>query len=303
MNNQMNNNNNLYIILKYALNKNIYEIISSIKKFCFSYLSLSSTNTFQLFLIYNNSYTILFPNKLKDSTYFLTSNYSGVSESIDETMKNFFAKVSDTEDKIKLDDIKVTNSIYAINIILKKILLEINSKNKLNKEKIFKDRIILINDSRDDFDEINQKYLFLLKKEKIGLDILTLNDSNKGNISKSLCFFTNGYYDKVTGDKNNIEQILIQEYLPTQNKSRDDSNIKNECINFCKIMSDNEFLCSSCHNSFANFEDLNNINMSSSSEIQKSDNKVNNQLFYMIEKKILCSACYKRKYKQTISNY
>ena len=93
------NNNTLYIILNYALNNNIYKLISSIEKYCFSFISLSLKYNFQLYLIYNNSYTLLFPSKIKDPTYFMTSNYTEISKSILESLNNFFENVSQAEDK------------------------------------------------------------------------------------------------------------------------------------------------------------------------------------------------------------
>ena len=93
------NHNTLYVILNYALNNNIYELISSIQKYCFSFISLSLQYNFQLYLIYNNSYTLLFPNKIKDPTYFITSNYTEISNSIKETLDNFFENVTETDRK------------------------------------------------------------------------------------------------------------------------------------------------------------------------------------------------------------
>ena len=235
------NSNSLYIILNYALNNNIYKLINSIQKFCFSYLSLSLQNTFQLYLVYNNSYTLLFPSKVRDPTHLITSSYSEISSSISEALNQFFNSVTQSEGKLSQNDTK--NSPIAINVILKKILLELNQKNKSKQilgdgnfflssnndnEKI--DRIILINDSENDFDDINQKYVFLLKKENIKIDILSINELNKNVTSKALCLFTKGFFDNVTKEKNNIEQILIQEYIPIERKEylqKKYGNVKN----------------------------------------------------------------------------
>jgi hypothetical protein len=101
---------------------------------------------------------------LKDPTYFITSNYSEISKSISDTLENFFNNVSQAEEKLSND---FKNNIYPINIIFKKILLELNQKNKsksaigdgnfflsANETNGIKDRILLINDSENDFDNI-----------------------------------------------------------------------------------------------------------------------------------------------------
>ena len=81
--------------------------------------------------------------------------------------------------------------------------LSIKNNNEMN------DRIVLINDSENDFDYINQKYLFLLKKEKIKMDILSLNEKNKNTISKAICLFFDGFFDYVTKEKNNIDLFIF----------------------------------------------------------------------------------------------
>ena len=82
--------NTLYIIINYSFNENIYNLLSSIEKFCFSFISVSLQYDFKLYIVYNNFYSLLFPNKSKDPTYFLTSNYTGIHESIEESLNNFF---------------------------------------------------------------------------------------------------------------------------------------------------------------------------------------------------------------------
>ena len=95
-----NHKNTLYIILKYSFNENIFQIISAIEKFCFSYISVSLQYSFQFYIIYDNYYTLLFPHKLKDQTYFITSNYTEMHKVIDEALKSVFNSVSDTEEKL-----------------------------------------------------------------------------------------------------------------------------------------------------------------------------------------------------------
>ena len=312
------NNNTLYIILNYALNNNIYKLISSIQKYCFSFISLSLKYNFQLYLIYNNSYTLLFPSKIKDPTYFMTSNYTEISKSILESLNNFFQNVSQAEDKFNPNENK--NNPSAVNIIFKKILLEINQKNnsketgdgnfflsvKNNNE--MNDRIILINDSENDFDNINQKYLFLLKKEKIKIDILSLNEKNKNHISKAICLYIDGFFDYVTKEKNNIEQILIQEYIPIERKEylkKTHGTIQNS-INYNKAVTNDDICCSQCHRVIKNKEEINDINNHidnnslSHFSSMNSNNRINNnnltKLKYLeSEKNVFCEFCLKKK--------
>ena len=201
-----------------------------------------------------------------------------------------------------------------MNVILKKILLEINQKKKTNElgdgnyllssgNEIEKnDKIILINDSENDFDDINQKYIFLLKKEKIKIDILSLNELNKNKISKSICLFTNGFFDNVTKMKNNIEQILVQEYMPIERKEI----FKNICgkfkdsINYNKARSNDELSCSICHKNSINKEQSNELfnNYSGSSgDLFNRNNSITNSKLYFFEsdKIILCNNCRKDK--------
>ena len=330
------NHNTLYIILNYALNNNIFSLITSIKNYCFSFISLSLQYNFQLYLIYNNSYTLLFPTKIKDPTYFMTSNYTEMSKSIEETLNNFFENVTSAEDKLNTTDIG--NSANAINVIIKKILLEINQKKnaKFDENGNFNlssstgpdinDRIILINDSANDFDNINQKYVFLLKKEKIKIDILSLNEKNNNKISKSLCLYTNGFFDYTTNEKSNVEQILIQEYIPIKTKEifqNKNTKIQNS-INYNKAISDEELMCSLCKRILTNREEKgdemndlnNNNNISSMNSINtinsknsidgnnsisnSNSNSINNiKLYYSdTEKNIFCYNCYLKIKKQ-----
>ena len=295
------NHHTLYVILNYALNGNIFELISSIQQFCFSFISLSLQYDFQLYLIYNNIYILLFPSKLKDPTYFITSNYSEISKSISDTLENFFNNISQMEEKLSND---FKNNIYPINIIFKKILLELNQKNKsknvigdgnfflsANENNGIKDRILLINDSENDFDNVNQKYIFLLKKEKIKIDILSLNKKNKNSISKSICLFTNGFFDNVTNEKSNIGQILIQEYIPLKTKDifrKSKVNIKDN-INYNKSISDESLVCGQCHKSLTNNTTMNNTFQNN---INNNYSTNNPKLIYLEqEKNTFCKFC------------
>lgn len=298
------NHHTLYIILNYALNDNIFELISSIQQFCFSFISLSLQYDFQLYLIYNNTYILLFPSKLKDPTYFITSNYSEISKSISDTLENFFNNVTQAEEKLSND---VKSNIYPINIIFKKILLELNQKNKsknaigngifflsANETNGIKDRILLINDSENDFENINQKYIFLLKKEKIKIDILSLNKKNNNSISKSICLFTNGFFDNVTNEKSNVGQILIQEYIPLKTKDifrKNKINIK-DSINYNKSISDESLVCGKCHKSLNN---NNSINNNFQNHINNNNSTSNSRLIYLEqEKNTFCKFCYEK---------
>ena len=330
------NHNTLYIILNYALNNNIFSLITSIKNYCFSFISLSLQYNFQLYLIYNNSYTLLFPTKIKDPTYFMTSNYNEMSNSILETLNNFFENVTEAENKLNPSDIG--NSANAINVILKKILLEVNQKKSAkfaengnfylssNSGLDLNDRIVLINDAVNDFDNINQKYVFLLKKEKIKIDILSLNEKNNNKISKSLCLFTNGFFDYTTKEKSNVEQILIQEYIPIKTKEtiqNDSIKVQNK-INYMKAISDEELICSQCkrvvgrreergddinnnnNNSIYSMNSMNSFSSKNSNSIFDGNNRINNnnsinnyKLYYSdTEKMIFCINCFNRMKKQ-----
>ena len=196
--------NTLYIIINYSFNENIYNLISSIEKFCFSFISVSLQYDFKLYIVYNNFYSLLFPNKSKDPTYFLTSNYTGIHKSIEESLNNFLLEVPELEEKFyQAEQNNETNekNNYPINIIFKKILLEVNKKNVSNTSyspggfflgigisNSSNDKIVLINDSEEDFDDINQKYVFLLKEKGVKIDILSLNKKNKNDVSKALAF-------------------------------------------------------------------------------------------------------------------
>jgi hypothetical protein len=266
----------------------------------------------------------------------MTSNYTEMSKSIEETLNNFFENVTSAEDKLNTTDIG--NSANAINVIIKKILLEINQKKnaKFDENGNFNlssstgpdinDRIILINDSANDFDNINQKYVFLLKKEKIKIDILSLNEKNNNKISKSLCLFTNGFFDYTTKEKSNVEQILIQEYIPIKTKEtiqNDSIKVQNK-INYMKAISDEELICSQCkrvvgrreergddmnnnnNNSIYSMNSMNSFSSKNSNSIFDGNNRINNnnsinnyKLYYSdTEKMIFCSNCFNRMKKQ-----
>ncbi len=143
------------------------------------------------------------------------------------------------------------------------------------------DRIVLINDAVNDFDNINQKYVFLLKKEKIKIDILSLNEKNNNKISKSLCLYTNGFFDYTTNEKSNVEQILIQEYIPIKTKEifqNKNTKIQNS-INYNKAISDEELMCSLCKRILTNREEkgdeMNDLNNNNNNNIYSSMNSIN----------------------------
>ena len=117
--------NTLYIIINYSFNGNIYNLISSIEKFCFSFISVSLQYDFKLYIVYNNFYSLLFPNKSKDPTYFLTSNYTGIHESIEKSLNNFLSEVPELEDKFyQAEQNNETNekNNYPINICIEYII-------------------------------------------------------------------------------------------------------------------------------------------------------------------------------------
>ena len=253
--------NTLYILLNYSFNENIYNLISSIEKFCYSYISVSLQYDFKLYIIYNNFYSLLFPNKSKDSTYFLTSNYSGMHESIEESLNFFLSSVPEYDEELSES---TQEKKYPINIILKKILLKVNKKKLgdisnspggfflgMGSGEIVDDKIILINDSEEDFDKINQKYIFLLKEKGVKIDILSLNKKNKNDISKAITFFTKGVFDCLNDKKTNIEQMLIFENVPIkfcESMPKFNKDIK-YTISYNKSISDKLLECSLCHKS------------------------------------------------------
>lgn len=308
-----NHKNTLYIILKYSFNENIFQIISAIEKFCFSYISVSLQYSFQFYIIYDNYYTLLFPHKLKDQTYFITSNYTEMHKVIDEALKSFFNSVSDAEEK--LDQSVQKDDINPINVILKKILLEINKKNisnitmspggfflELNNSELKNDKIIIINDSEDDFKNINQKYIYLFKQKNIKIDILSLNKKNKNEISKAITFYTQGIFDCLSDNKNNIEQILILEYMPIkfcENLPKLNNNIK-FTISYHKAISEQNLMCNKCNKEMKNVKNIypqKNIENKSDSNINtNSTNTPKENICYYNgkEKKILCFNCYKQ---------
>ena len=308
-----NHKNTLYIILKYSFNENIFQIISAIEKFCFSYISVSLQYSFQFYIIYDNYYTLLFPHKLKDQTYFITSNYTEMHKVIDEALKSFFNSVSDTEEKLEQSVQK--DDINPINVILKKILLEINKKNisnitmspggfflELNNSELKNDKIIIINDSEDDFKNINQKYIYLFKQKNIKIDILSLNKKNKNEISKAITFYTQGIFDCLSDNKNNIEQILILEYMPIkfcENLPKLNNNIK-FTISYHKAISEQNLMCNKCNKEMKNVKNIypqKNIENKSDSNINtNSTNTPKENICYYNgkEKKILCFNCYKQ---------
>ena len=295
----------LYIILNYSFNENIFKLISSIEKFCYSYISISLHHDFKIYITYNDFYSILFPSKAKDSTYFLTSNYSGIHESIEESLNNFLSTVPEFDEKLLKSNEGKKNPI---NIILKKILLEVNKKKIVdvsqspggfflgmgNGENI-SDKIILINDSEEDFENIDQKYIFLIKEKGIKIDILSLNKKNKNEISKAITFFTKGIFDYVTDKKNNIEQMLIFENMPIkfcESLPKINTDIK-YTLSYNKSISDKIFECSVCHIK----NKINNIyeQKPKDEDNENNESKENISLYYIEkENNILCKNCYNK---------
>jgi hypothetical protein len=304
--------NTLYIILNYSFNENIYNLVSSIEKFCFSFISVSLQYNFQFYIIYNNFYSLLFPNKPKDPTYFFTSNYSGIHESIEESLNHFLSLVPELDDKLfqeEQNDEKIEKN-YPMNVIFKKILLEVNKKNLSNTSyspggfflgmgigDSSSDKIILINDSEEDFGNINQKYVFLFKEKGVKINILSLNKKNKNDVSKAICFFTKGIFDCISDSKNNIEQMLISEYMPIkfcENIPKINHDIK-YTISYNKTISDNNLICSVCNKEMNNNKDIYGKNMNVEDEIKKKYNKC---LYTEKEKNIFCLDCYNKMIKQ-----
>ena len=300
--------NTLYILLNYSFNENIYNLISSIEKFCYSYISVSLQYDFKLYIIYNNFYSLLFPNKSKDSTYFLTSNYSGMHESIEESLNNFLSSVPEYDEELSQSN---EEKKYPINIILKKILLEVNKKKLrdisnspggfflgMGSGEIVNDKIILINDSEEDFEKMNQKYIFLLKEKGVKIDILSLNKKNKNDISKAITFFNKGIFDCLNDKKTNIEQMLIFENMPIkfcESMPKFNKDIK-YTISYNKSISDKLLECSLCHKSIKK-NDI--YKQKSKDEIvisDDNDNDINKKETILIyvekENNIFCKNCF-----------
>lgn len=308
----------VYIILNYSFGENIFNLISSIEKFCYSLISISFHFDFKLYIIYNNFYSLLFPSKLKDSTFLITSNYTGIHESIEESLNNFLSTVPELDDKLYKNEQNNKNAskIEPINVLLKKILLEVNERNVSNAShspgsffldmdhgEYSKNKIILINDSEEDFEHINQKYLFLLKEKGVKIDILSLNIKNKNETSKAIAFFTKGIFDCICDQKNNIEQMLILEYMPIkfcENVNKINNNIK-YTMSYNKTVDNKNLECSACHKVMNNTKDIYgqkneviNLNNNNNNNL-----KVNNICFYHEKSKnIFCLSCFAKLNKQ-----
>ena len=305
--------NTIYIVINYSFNENIFELISSVEKLCFSFISVSLQNNFKIYIIYNKFYSLLFPSKSKDPTYLLTSNYLGMHESIEESLNNFLTTVPELDEELYQSEQKKEHieKSFPINVILKKILLEVNKKKVSNTSQSpggfflgmgigdkISDKIILINDSEEDFGNINQKYIFLLKEKNVKIDILSLNQKNKNEISKAICLFTKGIFDCITDKKNIVEQMLIFENIPikfceTMTKLNNDIKCT---ISYNKAISNKNLECSCCHNEIKNKK---NIYGENSDEMDIDDDfnnnkqiKENTTLFYFEnEKNIFCKNC------------
>ena len=173
---------------------------------------------------------------------------------------------------------------------------------ELNNSDLKNDKIIIINDSDDDFKNINQKYIYLFKQKTIKIDILSLNKKNKNEISKAITFYTQGIFDCLSDNKNNIEQILILEYMPIkfcENLPKLNNNIK-FTISYHKAISEQNLMCNKCNKEMKNVKNIypqKNIENKSDSNINtNSTNTPKENICYYNgkEKKILCFNCYKQ---------
>ena len=306
----------VYIILNYSFNENIFKLISSIENFCFSLISISLHHNFKIIIIYHNFYYQLFPNKAKDTTFYITSNYTGIHESIEDALNTFLSKVPVLDEKYyqyeqEKGEIEKTEPI---NVILKKILLEVNERKVSNMSQspggfflgigmgdYLNDKIILINDAEEDFDYINQKYIFLLKEKGVKIDILSLNKKNKNETSRAIAFFTKGIFDSLSDKKNNIEQMLSLEYMPikvTQNFPKINHDIK-YTLSYIKNISEQNLQCSKCHKEMNNIKDIYGQNKNDKNLNLNNNIEENNMCFYYEkEKNIFCRSCYKKINKQ-----
>ena len=228
MDNILGKENIIYVIFHYNFNTNIYDVMNSIYKFCFAFCTQSQKNTFKIFLIFDNFFWQIFPHKVKDTGYFLCQNFSEIEETIKSNIKEFFNKY-DTYTK---NQINVSFS-SPLNQIFKKILLEnnrvkiqnnlYNNGNELipnfsQDEK--NNSIILISDCIDNSQLFyEQKYLYLLKKDRITIDCIHLGKHKDDYNSKfeSICLYSEGVFENIENvfnEDNNLTQILIQEFLP-----------------------------------------------------------------------------------------
>ena len=229
-------------------------------------------------------------------------------ESIEESLNFFLSSVPEYDEELSES---TQEKKYPINIILKKILLEVNKKKLgdisnspggfflgMGNGEIVDDKIILINDSEEDFDKINQKYIFLLKEKGVKIDILSLNKKNKNDISKAITFFTKGIFDCLNDKKTNIEQMLIFENMPIkfcESMPKFNKDIK-YTISYNKSISDKLLECSLCHKSIKK-NDI--YKQKSKDEIDISDdndndiNKKETILIYVEkENNIFCKNCF-----------
>ena len=239
--------NIIYIIIHYNFEYNLFELIENVELFCFSFCCKSQKNSFNIYIVYNNLFTILFPKKLKDNILYNSCNFNEIKDIIEKNRKNFF----DFAQNILNTNIENINSPF--NQILKKIILENNYlndiKKKEEKETIKKDNlIILISDCINSNNlNFNQKLLYLLKKNNISIDCIHLGNNNEeyNSIFKSICTYTNGIFENIEiNEDNNLFQYLIQEFLPLPGKYK--LNHKNIEINnnYDKIT------CDKCKNNF-----------------------------------------------------
>lgn len=195
--------------------------------FAFAYCAQSQQNMFKLFIVTDNFYSLVFPQKNEEFNLFLTINYKQIQDIIYANITEIFKKY----DELPRDYNKPTSS--SIDQILKKVLLEVNQANKSlqnnHSETKRNSRIVILSDTvdkEDDFD-YNQKHLYLLKKAKVYIDCLHLNEginfnhsisSNTNTISnklESIAFYSGGIFEniKIKNEDENLTQILLHEFL------------------------------------------------------------------------------------------
>ena len=76
----------------------------------------------------------------------------------------------------------------SLNNIFKKILFELNSLQTVH------NNILLITDSKEDIDNINQKLLFLLKQKNVIISSLLLKKISENNSIRTMSLYMEGYY-------------------------------------------------------------------------------------------------------------
>ena len=126
------------------------------------------------------------------------------------------------------------------------------------------------------------------------IDILSLNKKNKNDVSKALAFFTKGIFDCISDTKNNIEQMLIFDYMPIkfcENIPKINHDIK-FTISYNKAISNENLVCSICHKEMNKNKNIYGDNL----DDLKEHKKENNKCYYVEkEKNIICVDCYSKK--------